>query len=257
MNNEKLSIFISHIAEESKIAELIKEKISRDFLGLIDVFVSSDSENISVGNRWLDNISEALEKAKIEIIICSRESISRPWINFEAGAGWVKKIPVVPICHTGLRPVDLPIPLNMLQGIEVKDPNGLNRLYQIIARELQSEIPNVDLDEFINSALVFEKNYGVIREIKSCLLPLLDVIPELRKIFVFGAKESTASGKINIIDLDKVRGYLDSLQILGYIKYGVGSSGSLRINSSGQFTDFKIEVLPRYYEYSEYLIDFF
>ena len=113
---DKPYVFISHISQEAQLAELFKSQIAQDFLGMIEVFVSSDGESISVGSKWLNDMDAALKNAKVELIICSEDSVKRPWINFEAGAGWVKGIPIVPVCHTGLRPVDLPIPLNMLQG---------------------------------------------------------------------------------------------------------------------------------------------
>ena len=122
---DKPKVFISHITEERQLAELIKTQVQKDFLGLLDVFVSSDSISIAVGSKWLNEIrTEALQAAQVELILCSHDSVRRPWVNFEAGAGWVKGIPVVPVCHTGLRPVDLPIPLNMLQSIEASDKAG-------------------------------------------------------------------------------------------------------------------------------------
>jgi TIR domain len=86
--------------------------------------VSSDQTSIAVGSKWLNKIDEALRSAQVELILCRQDSVRRPWVNFEAGAGWVKGIPVVPVCHTGMRPVDLPIPLNMLQDIGATDEKG-------------------------------------------------------------------------------------------------------------------------------------
>ncbi len=98
-------VFISHITEEETIVGILKKHIENDFLGLIDVFVSSDKASIKVGDKWLNRIDEALKTAAIELILCSEDSVKRPWIHFEAGACWVKGIPVIPICHTGMRPV--------------------------------------------------------------------------------------------------------------------------------------------------------
>ena len=38
----KPKLFVSHVSEEAPLAGILKEHISRDFLGLLDVFVSSD-----------------------------------------------------------------------------------------------------------------------------------------------------------------------------------------------------------------------
>jgi TIR domain len=79
----KSIVFISHITEEKPIAIAFKDLIETSFLGMIDVFVSSDENSISTGQRWLDNITTALKECSIEIILCSPKSVSRPWINFE------------------------------------------------------------------------------------------------------------------------------------------------------------------------------
>jgi hypothetical protein len=184
---EKPYVFISHIGAESALASLLKEQISQDFLGMIDVFVSSDSTSISVGSKWLNDIDAALKNAKVELVICSHDSITKPWINFEAGAGWVKGIPVVPICHTSLRPVDLPIPLNMLQGISASDPEGLKRLYTVLSKELGCAVPKQDFTDFVKSTLAFERHYGIIRLVRTNVAALIKHLPDLRQIFEPGA----------------------------------------------------------------------
>ena len=131
-------VFVSHISPEAKLAEILTSQISQDFLGLFDLFVMSDDISISLGSKWINVVSDALKNAQVMLIICSRQSIKRPWINFEAGAGWIKDIPVVPVCHTGMTPEDLPIPLNLLQAISASDIRGLERLYGLLANQLVS-----------------------------------------------------------------------------------------------------------------------
>lgn len=112
----KKIVFISHVTEEKELAIKTKELIETSFLGMIEVFVSSDEHNVSLGQKWLDNITNSLKTCAIEIILCSPKSISRPWINFEAGACWIRDIPVIPFCHSGMIPSKLPMPLNLLRN---------------------------------------------------------------------------------------------------------------------------------------------
>ena len=84
-------IFISHITEEATLALTLKEWIESTFLGEISVFVSTGPEDITAGNQWFNTIENALDDTKVLLVLCSKESIVRPWINFEAGAGWIKK----------------------------------------------------------------------------------------------------------------------------------------------------------------------
>ena len=136
--------FISHISEDKETAGRIKDALTRDFLGLIDIFLSSDTQSIAAGEAWLASIEQALRESAVLMVLCSPESVRRPWINFEAGAAWMRSIPLIPICHAGLQPRDLPMPLSLRQGIAINDREGLQRLYGRIADVLSCHRPAVD-----------------------------------------------------------------------------------------------------------------
>jgi hypothetical protein len=114
---------------------------------LLDVFVSSDTESIDAGEEWLKSIQRALQECLIVVILCSPESIRRPWVNFEAGAAWMLEIPLIPVCHLGLLPRDLRMPLSLRQGIALGDPDGLRRFYGRVAKILGSDIPTISFDK--------------------------------------------------------------------------------------------------------------
>jgi len=124
------------------MAAKLKAALARDFLQMLDVFVSSDGESISAGDDWLKSIDDALEQSALMLILCSPSSIRRPWINFEAGAAWMRKIPLIPLCHAGLTPGDLPAPLSFRKGLLLTDSRGLQQLYARIARELDCATPD-------------------------------------------------------------------------------------------------------------------
>lgn len=48
---DKKIVFISHITEEKELAVKTKELIEESFLGMIEVFVSSDEHSISLGQK--------------------------------------------------------------------------------------------------------------------------------------------------------------------------------------------------------------
>ena len=154
-------IFISHISEEANLAAIFRQHIPTDFLSLVDVFVSSDTESISAGRNWLTSIESALRDACVELILGSKVSIKRPWINFEAGAAWMKGIPVVPVCHTELRPRDPPMPFSVLQAVEANQESGLRQIYALIARKLESEVPHPDFTKLIEEIQSFETEYTI------------------------------------------------------------------------------------------------
>jgi len=140
----KKQVFISHISDEAEIAKRLKQHLDNDFLGMLEIFVSSDRETIRAGEKWLDQVDHALRAADAELVLCSKESVGRPWVNFEAGAAWLRRIPVIPVCHSGLSLVELPVPLNMLQGVECSSAEGLQKLYDAMAAVLDVKTPSVD-----------------------------------------------------------------------------------------------------------------
>lgn len=151
-------IFISHIGSETELAQNLKNSLKKHFLGLLDIFVSSDKEAIQAGAKWLDEVDTALKSADFQIVLCSKESVGRPWVNFEAGAAWIRGIPVIPICHSGLRLIDLPIPLGMLQGVECSQPDSLYRLYDIVAKTLGVDVPDIDFKQLASELPKFGPN---------------------------------------------------------------------------------------------------
>lgn len=240
-------VFVSHVTQEHHLADLIKNQVTQDFLGMIDVFVSSDQVSITVGSKWLNEIDDALKTAQIELILCSHESIQRPWINFEAGAGWVKGIPVVPVCHTGLRPVDLPIPLNMLQGFSASEKSGWEKVYSLLARQLGSAKPAVDLEPLVVSVREFEEEYGVVRVVAEAVRALITLLPNFEELFRPDAVNSKASGDIPDFLLDKMRPHLQLMQSKGLIAFATGPNKlTFSETGGGNVIELKIEVLPTF-----------
>jgi TIR domain len=156
---DKPQIFVSHISEEGELAAVIKRHLVEDFLDLLDVFVSSDIQSIGAGQNWLEGLDAALRRSSLLLVLCSHASLRRPWVNFEVGAAWMKQIPIVPICHSGLEPSSLPIPLSLLQGIQASYVDGLVRLYLAVAKTIGSRAPKGNPDQLIAEIASFEERY--------------------------------------------------------------------------------------------------
>jgi HEAT repeat protein len=164
-------VFISHTSIEKDLAIFLKERIEKDFLGLVNVFVSSDQESIEAGESWLEALRRALKSASLEIILCSPASITKPWVNFEAGAAWLQGIPVVPLCHSGLQTTALPMPLSSLQGGESSDPNTYVRLYNRIAKLVPCSTPGVDMTALADAAKALDTSAPVLSVAQSASGP--------------------------------------------------------------------------------------
>jgi hypothetical protein len=135
------SLFVSHISEEGDYAALLKEMIQSDFLDLAKCFTSSDIGSIGAGENWLTAVERAMSDAKAVIVLCSKSSVHRPWVQFEVGAAWMKKVPVIPVCHSGMKMGDLQMPLSLRQGVELPSERGIAQLYEGVARVLRMTRP--------------------------------------------------------------------------------------------------------------------
>jgi hypothetical protein len=158
--NTKLRVFISHASGEAPLAEILQKHITRDFIGLVEVFVSSDGTSIAVGDHWLDDVVTALQQADIYAVLCSQHSIERRWINIEMGAALARSRPIIPICHTDLKAFQLQRPLEDSQAIQASDADGLRRLYSRFADELGSAVPSIDFDALANEVRAFEVRHS-------------------------------------------------------------------------------------------------
>ena len=151
-----MKIFISHISEEKELAFILKRHIEKDFAEFVEVFVSSDSVSIEAGMPWLDAVEEALREATLEVILCSKSSTTQPWINFEAGGGWLANAQIVPICHTDMNPSNLPAPLSFLEALVASNEDSIKKLYSVIAAKANTTEPDIDLSNLIREIESFE-----------------------------------------------------------------------------------------------------
>jgi hypothetical protein len=156
---DKPQVFVSHISEEGALASVFKQHLVEDFLGLLEVFVSSDIQSIAAGQNWLTSLESGLRRSSLLLVLCSHASLRRPWVNFEVGAAWMKQIPIVPICHSGLDPSALPVPLALLQGLQASSRDGLTRLRHAVAKTIGCRAPNGNPDQLIAAVQTFEENY--------------------------------------------------------------------------------------------------
>ncbi len=150
-------VFVSHISAESEIAQRLKQHLASGFPGMLELFVSSDRATIRAGDQWLVEIERSLKAVDAEIVLCSKQSIGRPWINFEAGAAWLRGIPVIPACHAGMSLNELPVPFSMLQGVELAKVDGLQKLYDAIAAVIGVPTPPVDFEALADEFGQLEK----------------------------------------------------------------------------------------------------
>jgi hypothetical protein len=135
------TIFISHMHIDEQSANALEIVLRKALLGGLDVFNSSNRRSISAGDPWRDKIIDTLKKSKCVLILASPESVSSPWVNFEAGGAWVSNTRVIPCCIKGMTPSSLPAPLSHLQAINLESPEDIRVLVKHLAEVAQLDFP--------------------------------------------------------------------------------------------------------------------
>lgn len=138
-----LTVFISHAAPDADVARALQGWIEEIFIGGIRVFASSDGKSISPGEDWRGVVEENLRQAGVVLVVCTGSSLSRPWVGFEAGAGWMNGAKVVPLCYHEVEVEKLPLPFSARQGLDLGDDQHLARLLALLAREGQFDLTRI------------------------------------------------------------------------------------------------------------------
>lgn len=131
----KPTIFLSHFTHEAKVASALKDFIYSKFGHAVDVFLSSERDSIQLGALWEQKIRQGLRNAKICISLLSEDALSRPWINFEAGAAWFHSATVIPLLHRNLTISSLPHPFRSFEATNATTKQGIHDLVKRIEQK--------------------------------------------------------------------------------------------------------------------------
>ncbi len=132
-------LFISHAALDADLAKTIKAALEECFPG-IDVFVSSDPEDLAPGDPWVEKILDHLHRAKLIVVVATSRGLSRRWVWFEVGAGWRSKLRLIPCCVGELRKDNLPAPFSIYQALNIDTPSDLQSLFNQLENEFGSKV---------------------------------------------------------------------------------------------------------------------
>jgi hypothetical protein len=141
MNDQQLPdrIFISYVHEDHAIAAAIGDLLKSQ--GLQNIFFTGDEWLLYAGEIWLERIRTELDAADVVLCLFSKSSINHPWVHFEAGAAWLAKKVLIPICIRGLTIEDLRIPYAGIQSVNLKDRFSAYYLIRSVSRSIGSLVP--------------------------------------------------------------------------------------------------------------------
>lgn len=139
--SQKRLVFVSHVHEDARLAAEIRRWVDEALLGAVEFFISSDDASLPPGSDWPTMLKKSLADASIALLIISPASIERRWIYFEAGAAYLRGIPVVPICVNGVTLASLQPPLMFFQALELPNQESERRLVRLIAEHTGLRTP--------------------------------------------------------------------------------------------------------------------
>jgi hypothetical protein len=243
-------IFLSHIHEEKRLAITVKSAIEDEFSGFVDVFVSLDASSIPAGANFLKRIEDKLVDCVGAVYLVSPVSVKRNWINFELGAVWIRnilnirenntEISLIPLCHSGIQPSSLPLPLNNLNGILGSQSSQLEFSF----RSLQIAVGGrgklkTDFDALAKSVIAFELDYTLGANIRK-MFDLLGgdkrlLVEECEKL-AHGIPATIDCGFVENSVIDAIKS-LEANELRGHIKViaqnaGVGLGPNRAINGA-------------------------
>lgn len=245
----KKTIFISHISEEASLAKLLKDEIEKKFLGLVDVFVSSDGSSIETGKMWLEQITNALNNADVMIALCSEESVQRPWVNFEMGAGWQKGISVIPACHTNMTVSKLPSPINSLQAVSISNKYGLDKIFEVLVYCLEGDKSNPILkanDDLLAAINKFEQRNSLDDNLLMRVDQLFAKIPAIKNLFLEGGKGGVYNFPMSDYDYNSNKDLFSELLELKVAEIVVNKKAGMGIQTDGWQIMCKVKLMKRH-----------
>jgi len=193
----QMKIFISHIQEDFQVALVLKKWIESAFADHCEVLTSTDPEGIPSAAQSLEKDERAFEEIKALILLCSPDSIQKPWTSFEAGCAWLRKILIIPVCFSGLTAGQLPQPLAIFPGFDLDQKDFGQGLFMTLAKELGiSQLPAIQY-----------------RQMRQEVQEVLDAIPP---------GVSSSSKEAGDVPLELIH-----LQILGVLKDNYGFTSAV------------------------------
>ena len=117
-------VFLSHAAIDEEIAKYLKEIVEKSFSG-VKVFLSTDPEDLPLGDPWVETILQNLRAARLLLVLASGRGISRRWVCFELGAEWGQSHKIIPCCLGKLRKGSLSAPFAIHQQVNIDEEQDL------------------------------------------------------------------------------------------------------------------------------------
>jgi hypothetical protein len=169
-------VFFSHSSQDKDVLSKLKDIFCEKTGGTIEVFLSSDGQSIPLGRNWVHRVQEALEQSSLMVVFITPNSLRSNWIYFEAGFAYSKGIRVVPVGFLGTDLTHLSPPLNLLQGFNINNKDGLDNLIALVNDAYSYKLSSTFSEDDFKSVLSFAD--------KTAMHPFGDYLPLINEIYI-------------------------------------------------------------------------
>lgn len=145
------TVFISHSVKDQAIAEAFIDLILQNGLSvpISEIFCSStDGTMIESGEDWRKAVKDSIVSAKISILLISPAFKESEVCVCEMGGSWISDAKVIPLIIEPITYKTVGVIHKPLQVEKLHDEKSLDRLKDIIHRELNIEVKQIRSDRW-------------------------------------------------------------------------------------------------------------
>jgi len=198
VKHTKPTVFLSHSSNNRRELMALKRLLDARAGGMIDFFLSSDTESITHGTIWPAAVHAALNRMKLMLLFVSPAALESQWTFFEAGYGLCKLGSAKIYCMPGTFKDKLPPPFNLLQNRNLHSARDIALLIQQINEALQSHICEAvtksEFDEIFRRPLFAQQEPGPrLSEMVQCIEAVTEGPGNSAELFARACKELGAS----------------------------------------------------------------
>ncbi len=198
----------------------------------------------------MQEIKQNLSEAKILISLLSPAALSRPWLYTEFGAGWIRDIPTISVCHSGLNKGQLPIPLSHFQALNLTDEVHLEHLYNQISQAIGCRTPDRSLASDVSVYIEITETHRKKRMFGEWVSQINLWNPEFKKLFDGEMVEILIPGEAD----QAFRNFKLEVESAGFLKmHSKGFSMGTRVGM--QATNWEVESGENFEEFKEIVSD--
>ncbi len=197
-------IFLSYSIKEAKLAEHLRNSIYNAFDGNVTFYFAN--EDILAGEKWKQNLQEALRDCDAILSILTPQYIERPWAYIEWSAFWLANKTSYILLTDEIQVKDIVEPMKDSQTTRLFVEEDVKKLIKAIAKASgTSRNPYEIIPELVNKAIAIYKKLGEEEERHKYLVykDSIELLPnddfQKRDIFwYFYDKESDETSAIEV-----------------------------------------------------------